>query len=202
MSTSPLEFDPIIISKVLGSKILDVGSGYGKWGFLVKKYFWAISGYYDASPTVAGIDIFFPHLISLKKINTYDYIVNSDASKIPLKNSSFDTVIAVELLEHLGKDDGYAFIEEAKRVAIKRVIITTPNFKCLRGGMKGLDGFNVYENHKSYWKVSELESMGFKCYGSGIKFDTHPVIHTLFHSLTYIFPRISRYIIGVFDKNV
>ena len=202
MSTSPLELDPIIIGKVLGSKILDVGSGYGKWGFLVKKFFWEISGDPVASPFVAGSDIFPPHLNSLKKMNIYDLLVNSDASSMPFKNESFDTVIAVELLEHLNRDNGLNFIEEAKRVAKKRVIISTPNFDSLREGRVGLDGFNKYEGHLSYWTVSELKSLGFKCFGIGLKNRIHPIIYTMFYSLTYKFPRLSKYIIAVYDKNV
>lgn len=201
MSTSPLELDPIIIGKVVGSKILDIGTGYGKWGFLVKKFFWEISGNDEAIPMVGGIDIFLPHLLSLKKTSIYDFLINCNAARIPLKNNSFDTIIAVEILEHLNKNDGLTFIEETKRVAKKRVIISTPNFKCPRDGMKGYDGYNVYESHLSQWKVSELKSLGFRCYGIGIKNSFHPIIYSIFYSITYKFPRISKYIIAVFDKD-
>jgi ubiquinone/menaquinone biosynthesis C-methylase UbiE len=199
MSTSPLELDNIIIPKIEGSSILDIGAGYGKWGFLSKKYYWQISGNYETQPVVAGIDIFLPHLKSLKRMDSYDFLVNSDAANIPFKDHSFDTIIAAEIIEHMKKEDGFRFVSEIKRVAKKRVIVTTPNFKSIRPGHIGIDGFNKFEGHLSFWSVSELQRLGFKCYGVGLKFSIHPLIYTTFHSLTYKLPRLSQYIVGVMD---
>jgi len=136
----------------------------------------------------------------LKKTDIYDSLINASGTNIPLKDGSFDSVIAAEVLEHLGKDKGYVFIDEAKRVTAKRLIITTPNFKDFRPGIEGLDGYNRNENHLSIWTVSELRSLGFKCYGVGTKWMIHPLLYTMLSSLTYPFPRLSRYIIGIYDK--
>ena len=201
MSTSPLEFDSIIIPKVRGSSFLDIGSGYGKWGFLLKKYFWQISGDSVSSPFVAGLDIFMPHLLSLKTMNIYDLLIKANAPRLPFKDNSFDTVLAIELLEHTDKENGARLLGELKRVAKLRAIVTTPNFKDFRDGLTGLDGYNPHEKHSSYWTVSELKKHNFDCLGTGIRFSSSYILNKVLHSLTYKLPRLSRYIIGVHYKN-
>jgi len=200
MPISPLELDRIVISKISGEKILDVGAGWGKWGFLTKKHYCEIVRNYTDTPYVAGLDIFFPYLITLKNHKIYDLLVNSNGLNIPFKNSVFDTVIASEILEHLDKKEGYYFIDELKRITKKRLIITTPNYFYKQKGENTPEGYNAHEEHKCSWKTGELKSLGFKCYGSGLKHIRNPLLHTIFHSLSYKLPRLSRIIIGIFDK--
>jgi len=135
MSTSPLEFDHIVIPNIIGKSILDVGCGYGKWGFLVKAYFWLTkSGDFITQPYVVGIDLFYPHLPRLKLHKIYDGLVMASASYLPFRNKSFETVLAIEIIEHLSKDQGKCMISELERVASRCVILSMPNFKNMRGG--------------------------------------------------------------------
>jgi ubiquinone/menaquinone biosynthesis C-methylase UbiE len=48
-----------------------------------------------------------------------------DAQRLPFKPASFDTVISFEVIEHI--PDVRRYLEEIKRVAARRVIISTPN---------------------------------------------------------------------------
>ena len=43
---------------------------------------------------------------------------------------SFDAVIALELLEHLNKEEGYELIHNMERWARSKVIVSTPNGFC------------------------------------------------------------------------
>jgi len=50
----------------------------------------------------------------------------ADAARIPRAGRSVDVVLLIHLLEHLDKRHGLAAIEEAKRVAARRVVIAVP----------------------------------------------------------------------------
>jgi SAM-dependent methyltransferase len=48
-----------------------------------------------------------------------------DGERVPLEDGAVDTVILIEVLEHL--DDPRALLREAARVAARNVLVTTPN---------------------------------------------------------------------------
>lgn len=138
-----------ILSFVRGKTVLDCGCGRGRWGYLLNKRRFV----------VVGFDITRKYLLEAKKLRRYLMLIKADASKpLPFNDNSFDTVLAVEVIEHLTKEKGYLFIEEIKRVAKKLVVLTTPEgFFKLNG-----DG-NEAETHKSGWAMQEFEENGFKC---------------------------------------
>jgi len=91
------------------------------------------------------------------RYNSYFGLVRADAKRIPFKTKSFDCVVAVELIEHLQKPDGYTFLEETKRIAKRRIVLSTPS-----GYFKSLCDTDE-EVHRSGWNKSELEKSGFCC---------------------------------------
>ena len=56
------------------------------------------------------------------------YIIG-DAKKLPFKDNSFDTIIALDILEHI--EDDMAAIKEWERVAKKRIILSVPAYQWL-----------------------------------------------------------------------
>lgn len=54
--------------------------------------------------------------------------VIADVTKLPFADGSFDTVCAFEVLEHLPFDRFLFALEEMRRVAMKRVIISLPHW--------------------------------------------------------------------------
>src|SRR5579871_2647300 len=123
MSTSPLSLDPIIIHNVLGSHFLDLGCGYGKWGFLLKRY----RRQERTTVTTTGVDLYESHIRSLAAQPIYDRLLVGNARDLPFADKSFDSTIGVELIEHLPKSHGKALFEEMKRVSRSCFVITTPN---------------------------------------------------------------------------
>lgn len=93
-----------------GKRILDVGCGYGEH----KK---AIKG----KAKIYGLDIDKYALTEQKRI------VCANAKKIPFKRNNFETVICVDVIEHIDKDN--EVIQEIRRVLKKngKLIITVPN---------------------------------------------------------------------------
>ncbi|MCL5434972.1 MAG: class I SAM-dependent methyltransferase [Patescibacteria group bacterium] len=100
-----------------GDKVLDAGCGSGEFGAAVKNSF---------NARVYGIDI---NEEAVKKSNKNGLIaqIADIEQKLPYRNESFNSVLCVQMIEHLINPD--FFLTESKRVLKKNglLIITTPN---------------------------------------------------------------------------
>ncbi|MBZ4407678.1 class I SAM-dependent methyltransferase [Myxococcus sp. MISCRS1] len=79
---------------------------------------------------------------------------------------SFDAVIALDVIEHFDKPEGYRLLEMMESLARKRVVIFTPN------GFLPQDEWdnNVHQVHRSGWEVYDFELRGYRVTGmSGLK---------------------------------
>ena len=82
------------------------------------------------------------------------------------KDKSFDCVVALDLIEHLTKEEGAKLLKDIERIAKKKVVIFTPNGFVPQGEYDG----NTYQIHKSGWGFKEMEKKGYKVYGlNGLK---------------------------------
>jgi len=114
-----------------------------------------------------GLDIYEPYIIESKKQSIHNDYVIGDVRKLPFKSDSFDCAVSIDVLEHLNKEDGLEMIKEMKRVAKRKIILTTPNgFLPTYAGPKD----NPEERHLSGWTYDELKKLGFKVCGlNGLK---------------------------------
>jgi hypothetical protein len=112
-----------------------------------------------------GLDIFEPYLVESKEKGVHDDYVISDVMKLNQKISpkSFDAVIALDLIEHLEKSDGFRLIEMMEKIAISKVIIFTPN------GFLKQEPYddNLWQEHKSGWNLDDFKNLEFKVFGQG-----------------------------------
>lgn len=170
MSSSPCRLDPIVIPLIKGNKILDVACGYGRWGCLLKFNYWEFDN--DQPPVVDGIDGFPPNIDYCKKLGVYRDL---QVKMLPcdLGHREYDTVLACEIVEHLQESQVSSFFESIEKAAIKRVIITTPNFLYLRPGHNTMTGFNRLEAHKCYISREYLQKRDYKIFGSGFTLKNH-----------------------------
>lgn len=193
MSTSPLVFDSYVVGNVQGGSFLDVGCGHGKWGYLLRKY----SDPLLPKRYIAGVDLFEPHVTQLLREGVYDDVRLGDACHLPFEDKSFDSVIACEVLEHLPAGKGQVLINELKRVARQCIVVSTPNFPCLRGGGETLDGFNPHEAHQHIYSYSEFAALGFtQVIGLGHLRIRPWKVAVALSSVGFFFPRLSRYLLG------
>jgi SAM-dependent methyltransferase len=193
MSTSPLSFDPYVINNLPGPEYLDVGCGYGKWGFLLRTY---RSMDYPGKLKVTGVDLFQPHIDSLRNKGIYDALRCCSAISLPFPDKSFDSAVCCEVLEHLTRPEGPQLLAELQRVCRTGFVVSTPLYECLRGGGETLDGFNPHEAHQYCYTSAEFRDLGFtQVVGIGMKTPSWKLSVAL-SSLSYFFPRRARYGLG------
>ena len=134
--------------------VLDLACGKNSPLFYCHKSFFSV-----------GADIFEPYLIQSKEKGIHDDYIVSDVMKISDKVApkSFDCVVALDLIEHLDKPDGFKLIKIMESIARKKVIIFTPN------GFLRQEPYddNLWQEHKSGWEVDEMKDLGFQVYGQG-----------------------------------
>ena len=140
--------------------ILDVGCGWGEPVIFINRH---------RKFKVIGIDIFRPYLEQARYEGAYESLVLGDVRALPFNNRSFDTVLCMEVLEHLGKKDGRRLLSELERVARSQVLLTTPTGKYEQDPYDG----NPHQRHKHVWRarelMEELSRRGYKVKGLGIK---------------------------------
>lgn len=107
-----------------------------------------------------GVDVFSGALYDVKHdLSSFPY---------PFEDNSYDIVTALDFIEHLDKDVGRRMLEEAHRIAKKRIIIFTPDeFRDNRVNIDkpGLwSTGNEWNLHKSLWTKDDFENWNFLDY--------------------------------------
>lgn len=114
-----------------------------------------------------GVDLFEHYLVESKKKRIHNDYVLADVRNVQFVPKSFDTVVCLDVLEHLTKEEGYELIKKIKLVAKKKIVIFTPN-----GFLTQTDyDENPLQAHKSGWRAHEFRGLGFEVKGiGGLKF--------------------------------
>jgi SAM-dependent methyltransferase len=113
-------------------------------------------------PCLAGMDGHPPALDDAKHAGTHQEYFLGDVREIGTLFAAgrFDACFAVDLIEHLTKEDGLRLLRDMERVASKRVIIFTPNgFLPQRGAEDDL------QEHLSGWEPEEMQALGYSVIG-------------------------------------
>jgi SAM-dependent methyltransferase len=108
----------------------------------------------------AGVDAYAPAILEAQQRDPKGEYYVGRAEHLDFPDKAFDCVIALDLIEHLTKEDGFRFLEECKRVARKRVILFTPNGFLPQ---KSKDG--DMNEHLSGWEAGEMRTLGFNVRG-------------------------------------
>lgn len=110
-----------------------------------------------------GIDGYAPYLEEARRENLHAELVLGDARELEryFKPGQFDTVVALDLIEHLTKEDGLRMMRSMETIASRKVVFFTPS---------GFLPQHSYENndlqeHLSGWEAEEMEKLGYKVIG-------------------------------------
>ncbi len=121
--------DPILsyIIDLEPRRILDVGVGHGKYGFLCREYLEVQPHRYSPSEwltEIVGIEHWDKYHNPVWDY-AYNKVVLGDARDLIDQLGQFDLVIFADIIEHFEKADGVKLIERALSVS-KWVIVSTP----------------------------------------------------------------------------
>jgi SAM-dependent methyltransferase len=168
MGSSPLILDAVVLPLIRGPRILDVGCGFGRWGALLTTNYWeTYLAEPGTRPSITGCDGHSPNVDLARQSGFYKEVLHITFPPLPFSSDSFETVLVLDVLEHLDYENGGKLVDEAKRIASRRVVLSTPNWPALRGGHATITGWNDLEAHLSYWSRSSLRRLGFRLYGAG-----------------------------------
>lgn len=169
--------------------ILDVGCGLGLPMRCLRQL--------GLRSEVIGVDVCVRYLQRVKKLEIYDDLVLASAKCLPFKKKSFDSLMCLQVLEHLTKRDGVTALGELSRVA-ETVIITTP----VDFVEADVNPANPYQKHLSGWVPRDMRHVGYKVTGYGwIRLPFCPLLLSLlnFILLPFLrhFPEIAYYMQAV-----
>ncbi len=111
-----------------GKRILDLGCATGNYCTVLTKLGFEVTG--------ADVN---KEYVEIARRRGVDAVPIED--KVPFPDGSFDSVIVFEVLEHLVNPE--SVVREARRLARKNVLFTTPN----SGGIEGLQRQNLLMEH-------------------------------------------------------
>ena len=131
--------------------VLDVGCG--DQGALVRRI--------PDLPFTVGVDLVLPP-------DDADFPTHSEYQKLDVRTlsghfeqASFECVVALDLIEHLTREEGAALLVAMERIATKRVIVFTPNGFLRQEPTQA----NPLQEHISGWTVEDLTSRGYSVTG-------------------------------------
>ncbi len=152
------KYDVIIEREVRGmNNLLDVGCGANSPVQTFNRNLYCV-----------GVDAFEPSIEKSKLKKIHNEYLKLDVLKVgnEFGDKSFDIVVALDLIEHLEKNDGLLLLDMMEKIASKKVIIYTPNGFLPQGDRES----NPWQVHLSGWTVEEFEKRGYDVIGvNGIK---------------------------------
>lgn len=136
------------------SNVLDIGVGFGKWGFLFREYGDIFRGRWHKSEwkvEINGIEAFEGY-----KTPVYDFIYNdvefNDMSNVYTKYANYDFVFAGDVIEHLEKNKALTILNFFKTTAKVFVVCIPLTDVWKQGEVFG----NKFEEHKSIWNKEDF----------------------------------------------
>jgi SAM-dependent methyltransferase len=113
--------------------------------------------------STAGIDGYEPDLNEARRRGTHDELVLGNVCQLDeyFKPDQFDAVIALDVIEHLTKEDGLRLMQAMEKIARRKIILFTPNGFLPQHHLEKSD----LQEHLSGWEVAEMQQHGYRVIG-------------------------------------
>jgi len=155
-----------VIEEINPGSVLDVGCGFGRYGFLCRelldgKMVSDGSGGFVREPwrlRIVGIEA-MAQVIGPWHANIFDEVRIGEALDLlpGMDEGSFDLVLAVDVIEHMPKKAGLELIAQGRRVGRSLLVCTPYLFR-----PQGPSEHNPRDRHVSGWLPAEFRSLGAK----------------------------------------
>jgi len=146
-----------LITLVNPQSLLDVGVGFGKYGFLSREYLEFYDGrdkYDDWKRRIDGIEVFEGYITPVHKF-IYNNIYTGDALELlPKLEVKYDLILLIDIIEHFSHEKGMQLIKECLKRG-RNVIISTPKDTLSQDKVFG----NQYEKHEFCWRKRHFLSL-------------------------------------------
>lgn len=157
MPTSYYQAIPAILDQILVERprsILDVGVGFGKYGYLCREVLEIAHNRYRPDEWVTTIDGVEGYHLYTNPVYSfaYNHIYYGNITEIVHDLPTYDVVLLIDVLEHFSKDEGTALIQDLLAHTHKALIISTPLFPETKQEYRE----NVLEQHKSRWHILDF----------------------------------------------
>ncbi len=177
-SSSPLQISQIveIVRAAKPQSVLDIGIGFGKYGFLCREYLELWDGrdkYNDWQRRIDGIEAFEGYITPLHKMIYSNIYVGNALDIVPALTTYYDLILMIDVIEHFTLKDGLNLLEACAQRA-RACVISTPLEVTSQQSAFG----NEFETHRSRWGAESLSDypekiiipspQGLLCY---IRFD-------------------------------
>lgn len=137
--------------------VLDVGTGFGKYGVLCREYLelWDGREEYNFLKRIDGVEVFENYITPLHKFIYNNIYTENIIDLVEKLDYSYDLVLLIDVLEHFTKEEG-KWLLNTLLSKNKGILIGTP-----KNPSTQKDAFeNVFETHKSLWEKKDLASFG------------------------------------------
>ena len=155
-TSDPNIFPPVIEGaiKLQPKSILDIGCGFGAYGYLLRQYLEVAQKRYTREEWKLKIDAVeaFKDYIGIIQKLVYDTIYVGDITEVIYKIKKYDIILLLGVIEHLDKKKGYKILDILKKRS-KHLYISTPIYFRNQGAFMG----NEYERHVSLWSENDFE---------------------------------------------
>jgi hypothetical protein len=156
-----------LVSLTDPNKLLDIGIGFGKFGFLAREYLelWKEGGEYNKwTRQIDGIEAFEPYLTPIHKFIYNNIFIGDALNIIPGLTEKYDLILMIDVFEHFSLSDGLKLLEECRKHG-RNILISVPIDMSAQEAVFD----NPYETHKYPWKPKDFNFIGDKFFLKNIK---------------------------------
>lgn len=137
------------------SSVLDVGCGFGLWGFLCRMHLDVANGRIQPEmwqTRIDGIEYFEPYIQRHQRA-LYSSLRIGDVRDLANELEPYDLIIAGDVIEHLDKDDGEVVLDQLYAKARSALMVNIP----LGVGWEHPEAYgNPNELHRSVWETEDF----------------------------------------------
>jgi hypothetical protein len=118
---------------------------------------------YLGVPHAVGVEGYLPAREEARRKGTHDQIIHADVRDLTchFQPRQFDACVALDLIEHLTKEDGLKLMQDLEMIGRKKVVFFTPNSFLPQGHSVNDD----LEQHLSGWEAEEMRRYGYRVIG-------------------------------------